>query len=70
MEETYTLSHTGAQVDAETYTLSHTGAQVDAAIDAANAAAPQATTYTKQEVNNLIPEVSVLTTSDIDTIMS
>lgn len=55
---------------AETYTLSHTGAQVDAAIDAANAAAPQATTYTKQEVNNLIPDISALTQLDIDEIMN
>lgn len=37
------------------YSGAYTGAQIDAGIAAANAAAPQSTTYTKSEVDSLIP---------------
>lgn len=36
------------------YTGAYTGAQIDAGIATANAAAPQATTYTKTEVNTAL----------------
>lgn len=52
------------------YNGAYTGAQIDAGIAAANAAAPQATTYTKAEVDNMIPDVEHITTSDIDALFT
>lgn len=50
--------------------LRHTAAQVDDGIDKANAAAPQDSTYNKQAIDNMIPDVDALSAEEIDTILS
>lgn len=53
-------------METQYYHGAYTGAQIDAGIAAANAAAPQETTYTKDEVDSMIPDVEHISTQDID----
>lgn len=50
--------------------LAHSAAQVDEGINKAYAAAPQESTYTKEQVENLIPTVEALSTDEINQILS
>lgn len=53
-------------MEEDTYKSKYTGAEIDAGIDKAYSSAPQATTYSKSEIDSMIPDVEYITTSDID----
>lgn len=58
----------------EYYSGAYTGAEIDAGIAAANAAAPQATTYTKDEVDGLLDgkadKSTTYTKNEVDSLLS
>lgn len=57
-------------MEEDAYKSKYTGAEIDAGIGKAYSAAPQATTYSKNEIDSMIPDVEYITTSDINELFS